>query len=70
MEEHQQPETSDDLPPTRSPSMGDCFIALGSALNNPESTLHDLVRLAMDCGLILTVSVTPNDPIDIEVITE
>ena len=48
-------------------SLGDQFIALGRALNNPNSRLEDVVRLAYDCGLILVFKVAPETAVDMDV---
>jgi hypothetical protein len=52
-------------PDTVDQGLGGRFIALGQALNNPDSTLRDLVSLAYDCGLIFSVRVEARDPVEV-----
>lgn len=46
---------------------GDPYIAFGKALNNSDTTVNELVKAALDCGLIVTFGVQPDPQQSIDI---
>lgn len=46
--------------------LGRKFVALGRALQDDDSTIDELVGLAMDCGIQLEFRISPMKPKEVE----
>lgn len=39
---------------------GDCFIRFGKLLNNPKTTVEELLQAGCECGLLVGISTQPD----------